>query len=158
MLRSYSTKSVACPSTGNLQNRLLAVSEIREGLRVRVFWSRSMAGRLEKFQYGIVAHVGEAALPRWSHSPLTCTFKVEYLPQHGDPDGSDQAHDLEKTYVEWATDEDWTLHVVKYGEWATDEDWMLPVVKPGADDDKKGIEGLKPSGHRVITLKPLTVP
>ena len=156
MLRSYSTKSVACPSTGILQNRLLAVSEIREGLRVRVFWSRSMAGRLEKFQYGIVAHVGEAALSRWSHSPLTCAFKVDYPPQHGDPDGSDYAHDLEKTYVELATDEDWTLHVVRYGEWATDESWMLPIVKPGADDDKKGIEGLKPSGHRVITLKPLT--
>ena len=203
-LRPKTTKSAACPSTGILKNRLCAPSEIREGQRVRVFWTNTMPGRLEKFQYGSVVHVGGAALPRRRQSTLDCTFKVDYPPQEGDPEGSSQTHDLEKTYVEWATNEDWTLHIVKLGD---DDDDEKGVVEIDDDDDKGGAvvikevvgsktkhgragrrakksikkkesmkevksaetkmplskevvlsgEGVKPSGHRVLTLKPLTL-
>jgi hypothetical protein len=75
-------------------------AELIVGGLVRVWWTKTMAGHLERFQYGTVTVVGPASLPQRKRDPLNCTFEVTYPDQPCGAEGGKFLHDLEQVHVE----------------------------------------------------------
>ncbi|KOO24593.1 hypothetical protein Ctob_005261 [Chrysochromulina tobinii] len=71
-------------------------AELIVGGLVRVWWTKTMAGHLERFQYGTVTVVGPASLPQRKRDPLNCTFEVTYPDQPCGAEGGKFLHDLEQ--------------------------------------------------------------
>ena len=85
------------------RNFNLGFQELTEGARVRVWWTKAMAGHLERFQYGTVTALGPPMLPRRKRAPgwLTRSFEVTYdLVQPCGGEGGKFVHDLEEVHVE----------------------------------------------------------
>ena len=93
----------------------LTYEELIKGGHVRVWWTKTMAGRLERFQYGTVTVVGPASLPRRKRDPHNCTFEVTYPDQPCGAEGGKFLHDLEQVHVERVPEDAYT-HYFAYAQ------------------------------------------
>ena len=85
---------------------------------MRVWWSKLDAGKLERFEYGVIEKLGGQMLPsrnRRKNADLNISFKVAYPAQSGELESSFW-HDLEEKHVEAVEPEAWDLYFSKQGD------------------------------------------
>jgi len=83
-----------------------------------VWWSKLDAGKLERFEYGVIEKLGGQMLPsrnRRKNADLNISFKVAYPAQSGELESSFW-HDLEEKHVEAVEPEAWDLYFSKQGD------------------------------------------
>ena len=96
----------------------LTSTQISVGRKVRVWWSKLDAGKLERFEYGVIEMLGGQMLPsrnRRKNADLNISFKVAYPAQSGELESSFW-HDLEEKHVEAVEPEAWDLYFSKQGD------------------------------------------